>query len=160
MRDRTMTIGTPAHRLTHEEREEAVRMRLMGESLSEIARRLQTSRQSITAALARPEIEAIAVDCRAELRKHRARFVELWIEAAERAAKQGKHLPAMHALLSLKEVDPPNPPPVLLPQTMQVAIGIQLPGLPAPSAPGPAASALSVGMRSNPQARTSHEEHI
>ena len=145
MRDRTMTIGTPAHRLTHEEREVAVRLRLMGESLSEIARRLQTSRQSITAALARPEIEAMAVDCRAELRKHRARFVELWIEAAERAAKQGKHLPAMHALLSLKEVDPPNPPPVLVQHPMQVSIGIALPGLPAPSGSTFTMPALSSG---------------
>jgi transposase-like protein len=133
MADCTKMIGSPGRRLTVEEREDAVRLRLMGESVSEIARRLRTSRQSVTAALARPEAEAMAVDCRAALRKHRARFVELWVEAAERAAKQGKHLPAMHALLSLREVDQPSPPPVLMHQPMQIAIGVQLPGLPAPA---------------------------
>lgn len=132
MRDTTSMVGSPARRLTAAEREAAVRLHLTGESKAAIARQLQTSRQTITVALARPEAEVIAVDCRAALRRHRERFVELWVEAAERAAKQGKHLPAMHALLSLKEIDPPNPPPILVQQPMQVAIGIRLPGLPLP----------------------------
>ena len=126
----TRKIGSPARRLTAEEREHAVRLRLMGESVSEIARRLQTSRQSVTAALARPESAEIATDCRAELRKHRARFVELWIQAAEVAATHGKHLPAMHALMSLREVDAPSQPAVFVREPVQIAIGFQLPGLP------------------------------
>lgn len=104
----------------------------MGEPIAAVARAVGCSKEAVKRAVARPEAEAITVDCRAELRKHRARFVALWIEAAERAAKMGKQLPAMHALLSLREVDQPNPPPVLVSQPMQVQIGIALPGLPSP----------------------------
>lgn len=129
-------IGSPARRLTGEEKERIARWRVQGESVAQIARTLRCSREAVDRALASPQVAEIITDCRAELRKHRARFVELWIEAAERAAKMGKHLPAMHALLSLREVDQPNPPPVIVQPPMQVQIGIALPGLPSPPSGG------------------------
>lgn len=132
---RATAVGTTGRRLSAAERERCVEMRVAGESVSAIARSLTCSRETVRHALASPQAKAFEQDCREILRERRREVLERWFESIEVAARQGKHRPALDWLLSARAIDPPVVAVVPTGPTMQVAIGIQLPGLPRPASP-------------------------
>jgi hypothetical protein len=117
------------------EREKCCALYVQGESISRIAKTLNTSRATVTRALHSRQGVDYAQTAKEFLREHRRLFMEHWLVASEVAAKRfGSHRPALDAMRALREVelDPAQQPQLV------VSVGFALPGLPQPTTPAPA----------------------